>query len=312
MSVLKGTKNFYAYEVSDTLSQNLKTWIEYGLLEIGAYTAISRSGANSGYSQLQRVYDDRYGGNRVFEGVGPGWVWESGVSTSAGSDTIFGVSGVFVGATYLPNATSGSNSYIIDYANGRIVFDNAVSTASGVSCDYVTRDVAVYLSDSVQWKTIVQKYEERFDDIDNLSPSGMASILKENRIWLPCIVVEVQDRTNRPLQLGGGDYNEFAVFYHIFSETAFPVRRIVDMLNNQEGKRLDLYNLATAPFPLNRNGTIASGSLTYPNLSSRNGPYFWTYAYIESSRGGYRNTFTDLHRGEIIQSIAVGRYLSTL
>src|SRR5688572_24263958 len=114
MPVFKGTKSFYNHEISDIVAQNLKSWLEYGLLEVGAYTPITFDSPASGYTVLQRAYDDRYGADRVFEGLGE-WAWESDVSTSiSGLDPVFRVSGVYVDDDFYPLSTSGAYAHTID------------------------------------------------------------------------------------------------------------------------------------------------------------------------------------------------------
>jgi hypothetical protein len=311
MSVLKGSKNFYSYEASDTLAYNLKNWLEYGLVEMGAYTPVKFSLATSGYTNLKNVYDERYGGsNRVYEGLGPSWVWESGISPIGTSINPFQVSGVYVNNTFYPSSTtSGSYAHTVDYERGRIIFASGVSAT--VKCEYTFRDISVYLSDTPQWKEIITQYLDKYDTLDTSSPSGMASVLKENRVWLPCVVIEVQDRTNSALQLGGGEINTYAVFYHVFSDNAFSAKRLIDTINNQYEKTLTLFDINSAPFPLSYEGSISSGALTYPEVSSRSSPYFWTYGAIISSRGGSMGNLSDVYTGTVVQSIEVARYLST-
>lgn len=311
MGVFKGTKQYYNYDVTDIVGQNIKNWLDYGLLEIGAYTPITTTGYASGYSILQQTYDPNFGNGKVFNGFGPSWCWESGVAIPSGLGDLFQVSGVYVNNQFYPKDTSGYFSHNIDYQNGRVIFDNNISGSGTVRCNYVIKDIAIYTDDSPQWKIILDEYINRYTEENNQSPSGISSVLKERRVWLPCVVIEVQDRTNSPLQLGGGEYNELAVVYHIFGERPFDVKRISDILNNQENKRFDLYDVNVAPYHFNFDGTLSQNSRTYPQLANVNNEYFWTFADIESSRGGSVNNEYGLFSSQIIQSVVVARYLNT-
>ena len=317
MAVLKGNKNFYDYEVSDALANNLQRWLEYGLLEMGAYTVVSFNTATSGLATLQRSHDERYGGaGRVYEGMGPGWVWENDVNPiSVGLDRPIVASGVHVNNTfYSTAATSGTYAHKIDFRNGRVIFDSPLPASAQVKCEYTFRDVAVYHVDGPEWKTIVQgsqTYQEQYENLSQHSPSGMAQILKQNRVWLPAVVVDVGDRTMVPLQLGGGEIASFTVDYHVFSDKPFTNRRLSDLLNNQYDQVLDLFDLNNLQFPYKHDGTLASGAVTYPVLGNRNGPYFWTYARIADVDGGPRHSATDLYRSELTHTIEVDRYLIT-
>ncbi|TXT66132.1 MAG: hypothetical protein BAJALOKI3v1_50132 [Promethearchaeota archaeon] len=310
MAVLKGTNEFYDYDLNDMLAYNIKTWLEYGLLEDGAYTNITFDSPVSGYTYLQKTFDPRYGGDgRVYEGLGASWVWESGITTKSTIDNPISISGIYIDSVFYPTSTTGTNAFNIDYANGRVIFDNTVTGT--VQCEYTLRDIEIYLADSPQWKTITDRYFERYNTIGTSQPSGLADTLKEDRVWLPSVYVEVRDRTNEGLQLGGGEYNNCQLFYHIFSDRPFAANKLSDILNNQFQKRLKLFNTNTIPFPLNYNGTLSSGALTYPDLSDRNGNYFWTYAYIENSAGGPIDNIFGLYRAEVRQTFVISRYLST-
>ena len=314
MPVFKGTKGFYDYEVSDTLAYNLKSWLDYGFLETGAYTVVSFSNAaTSGYSNLQRVYDDRYGGHgRVYEGMGPGWVWETNVNPVINIPTPLVASGVRVNNVFYPTSTtSGTYQHTIDFRHGRVIFTNPIPNTAKVQCEYTFRDVATYLVDDPEWKVIVEGYTDKFDNLSGSSPSGMAQFLKDGRVWLPAVVVEVGNRFNSPLQLGGGDVNEFDVNYHVFSESAFVNRRITDILNNQYQTVLCLLDINTAQLPFTYEGSVASGALTYPELALRESPNFYTYGYIAETSGGPQTSSTDVYRGEISHTISVDRYMST-
>lgn len=311
MPVLRGNKNFYDYEGSDIVSQNVRQWLEYGLLEIGAYTPIRLTHATSGL--LKRVQDERFGGEgRVYEGLGPSWAWEAGVSGIGCSEPVFQVSGVYVNNTFYPTATtSGTYAHKVDYRQGRIIFDSSISSSATVRCEYVIRDIGVYAADSPQWKIIIDEYEKNFDRLDTLSPSGMASILKNNRVWLPSVFVDVLDVSVRGLQLGGGEINTYSVDYYIFSDRPFSNRRLMDLIANQKDKVLTLYDINSAPAPLRYDGTLASGALNYRELSDRSSQYFWTYGHISNTRGYNKDNITDLYMSQVNHTIDVDRYLST-
>jgi hypothetical protein len=311
MPQFRGSKGFYEYEVSDILAYNLKDWIDYSLLEMGAYTPVTFTSDASGYTVLERTYDDRYGADRCFEGLGPSWVWENDVQVIAsGLIQPFRVSGVYVNNTFHPTSGIGLNQHIIDYENGRVVFTSGVTSNAIVKCEYVFRDVGTYFTDSRQWKTVLEDYVDRFEQLDELAPSGMAQVLKENRVWLPSVFIETRDIANEGLQLGGGDIKKCSVFYHILSDLPFSAKRIADFLNNQELHRLNLYDINKIPRRYNMNGSLASG-ITYKMASEREGAFFWTYADIENSEGGGNGIIGDIYIGDCRQTVNVYRYLIT-
>jgi hypothetical protein len=313
MSVLKGNKSLYDYEVSDALAHNLKSWLQYGFLEMGGYTVVSRSGATSGLSNLQRVYDNRYGGEgRIYEGMGPAWVWENDVTPIPTIDPPLVCSGIYVNNAFvLAGQTSGLYQHKIDFRNGRIIFASGISSTLSVRADYTFHNIGVYHADDPKWLTIVQEYQDNYNQLGPLSPSGMAQILKDKRVWLPSVFVDVVNRTTTGLQLGGGEINNFDVDYHIFADSPFINRRLCDTLNNQYQKVIDLFDVNNLVFPYNYDGSLASGAITYPNLGNRESPYFWSFAHVEETSGLTRQSGTDVYRGECSMNINIDRYLST-
>jgi len=309
MATLKGTTEFYSFDSTDILSYNIKAMFKYGLLEKSAYSNVTLNGSNSGLAELQLVKDNRHTDGTVFESYGPSIVWESGLVNAFSYDNPIAVSGIYIDNTFVPNGTTGASGFYIDYEFGRVV-TNSDFSSNTIKMEYSFPEVAIYSSDSDQWKSIINSYMDSFDSVGNLSPSGIASRLKENRIWTPCMVVDIQDRTNEPFQLGGGEIHDYAVFYHIFANNGFQATKISDIVNNQESTSLFLYNINNAPFPLEFNGSLASGALQYNQLARQDSPYFWSKARIESSRGGKRNTFSDIYRSEVVQQISVIRYPS--
>lgn len=311
MGVLKGSRNFYKYDLTDIVTENVRAWLEYGLVEMGAYTNVTYSDAStSGYTKLQLVNDNRYTDGRVYEGYGPSWIWETSVSVPGGYTAPFAVSGIKVNNTFYPSATSGIYSHKIDYKHGRIVFDTPV-TSGIVQCQYSFRDVDIVTSDSPKWQTIVDHYQDAYNDIGDLSPSGAAIFLKDRRVWLPTIVIATNTVRSKPLQLGGGEIVTCDVKTNILSDNSFISKRINDVLLNQYEHTLTLYDVETAPNTFNYNGTVASGALTYPQLSSRSGLYFWTFANVSQVFGGEQNEHSDLYNYLTDLRLEIQRYLST-
>lgn len=307
MSVLKDGKSFYDHDrLSDILAENLRRLYEYGLIQKGAYT-VETSGT------LQKAYDPRFGGaGRVYEGLGASWVWQSGVSVPAGYTQPFQVSGVYVDNTFYPTTASGTYSYIVDYENGRVIFDSDITSGGSsspvVKCNYVFNDVAIYLSDDPQWKTIQGAYFERFSNIGQMQPSGLGTTLKDRRVWLPSFVIQVDERGEaRGLSLGGGDIHDFNTFYHIFAEQPYITKTLSDIINNQYNVTMKLYDISTAPHPYNFNGSLSSGAIEYPNLATTSSPHFLTFARVDSSRGGAKGNWEELYVGEIRSVIEVDR-----
>ena len=311
MGVFKDKRNFYDYSISDILGQNLKELFIFGLIEKGAFTVAEFANPNtSGMTLLQRSFDESLGGEgRIYEGLGPSWIWQTLVSVPSGFVQPFQVSGVYIDKVFHPISESGIFAHIVDYRKGRIIFDNAISGTPLVEAEYAFNDIGIYLTDEPQWKLIIDEYFEEHNKLESLQPSGLAVDIKENRLWLPSLFIEVKERPNaRGLQLGGGDISEFSIWYHIFTEKAFVRNRLLDILNDQFRKRIVLYDINNAPFSFNFDGSLASGALEYPQLATTTSPEFITFARVESSRGGPVDNLFDIFRGQVRSIIEIDRY----
>lgn len=312
MSVLKTTKNFYDYSTSDNLAQNLKDMLSYGLIQLGAYTnAIFSNSSTSGLTTLKKSTDPRYTDGTVFEGLGPSWIWQSGVNVPNGYTQPVVASGVYVNNTFYHSNGSGSYGHVLDFKSGRVIFNSALGNAT-VKCQYSFPDVAVYLADDPKYKIIIHEYFEKFAKLDTNQPSGLASAIKDRRVWLPCIVIEVKDQSEmRGLELGGGEIETFNVYYHVFAEEPFVRNRILDIISDQISHTMSIYDINLAPKVYNNNGTVASGALPYTVLSTRASGYFITNAIIKDVKAHKVANLNDLFRGEAAHTIDIDRGVPT-
>lgn len=312
MSVLKHGSSFYKHSGRDIVLDNIRTMYEYGLIELGAYTNVSFEGSTSGYSVLQRSYDPRYGGEgRVYEGFGGSWVWEPDVANVASLDDPIIASGVWVNNVFQPSSGVGAYAHTLDFRNGRVIFDSAINSSDQVKCEYCIRDVEVYVANTPNWKRFLGDLRDRYYDIADHSPSGLTIKLKEDRVWLPCIVIDIDFNQSEGLQLGGGEKETFSLIYHIFSDYPFATQRISDVIANQHDRVIDLYNTNEIPPMLEYDGSVASGALTYKTIASRNHENFWTYGHINNTTSIGNGSILDLYISEMLQKIEVSRYLST-
>lgn len=317
MGVLKGNKYFYDYEVTSALGHNLREWLDYGLLEMGAYTIVKYNDPfTSGFTNLKRTKNDNYAAGRIYEGMGPGWVWQHDISPISPSGNTLATplvaSGVKVNGTfYLTSTTSGTYSHKIDFRSGRVIFASGLSSSDTVTCEYTFKDVGIYGSESNEWKRIVQYAGDKYKAENSSSPSGMFQILKQNRIYPPCVIVQVNNRTNSPLQLGGGEIATFDVDFHIFSDQASTNAKLADVISNQYDQTLRLFDINSIQFPFKGDGTLVDNPLTYKQLATDTSPYFWTFARVSETDGGWRDSETDVFRAECNYLIEVPRYLIT-
>jgi hypothetical protein len=274
---LKGFDSLAKYAYTEILEQNLIAFFDWGLINKGGFTNIniSTSGTYGGdFSRLRPVSDPRYSSGQVWESAKRNWVWESGLETSTQPISI---SGVFVGQTFYPN--SGGQFYI-DYPNGRVIFNSGISQTSNVKVAYSFKWVNVCSADNIPWLRKVQSNTYRVDNSNFLIGSGDYIPLSQSRVDLPTVAIEISDETYAGFSIGGGHYCNNKVKFHIVTEDKSSADRLGHVIASQEDKQIFIYDANRMAednrFPLDYRGSIASGALTYPQLTRYSG------------EGGYR------------------------
>lgn len=278
LSKFAGVTNYGDPLFSDILESSLHMFMQTAFLNIGAFTNITiptgtyPSGVGSHSSEPYKMRlsrDPRYVSGRAWEGVRSDWVWESGVDYSYQPISI---SGIYVNNTFLPTSTSGVSGYKINYPEGKIVFNNPISTTSVVKCSHSYRNVRISSSDT-NWFQSIQFDSFRSDDIQfSQKGSGAWDVLSMNRIQLPAIVLESLPAVNmKPYELGSIRRTHYQdVFMHILAETPWDRKQIHDIVANQYQKRTMLINkkdlLQNNKYPLNFDGTLSENGMNYDQI----------------------------------------------
>lgn len=271
-TTFKGVSNIGDSLMMDMLTNNLVDFFNWAFLGIGAFFNITlpQSGVYGGQpNRLRCVSDPYYSGGQVWETYRNNWVWESGVEYAYQP---IAISGIYLNGTFLPSNTTGKYNYSLDYPRGRVTFNNTtISPTSVVQMEFSFRYVNTYTDDS-QWFKELTFNSLRVDDPNYfLNGSGVWNTLSQNRVQMPAIVVEgVPRRSYYGRQLGGGQFLYQDVLFHIFAETPYERNNLADILTYQYRKKIYLYdrNLITnsSAWPLDLNGSIVSGAMTYPSL----------------------------------------------
>lgn len=287
-TTLKGVTEIGHSTCCEQLKANLVEFFNWGFLGIGGFTNVSRGTAApyGGFSaQLRPVSDKNYDLGQVWEGHRQNWVWESGVEYPYQPIQI---SGVYVNGTFYPSNTSGVYAHHINYPNGQVVFDDAISTTSTVEVNYSYRYVNFYTSDAPWFKEVMFNSYRVDDPQFSQYASGVWTILAQNRVQLPAVIVEtVPRRTLTPMQIGGGQWLKQDVLFHVLSENTWDRDKLLDIVTYQKEKTLlsfDKNAMADANrFPLDSNGSVASGAMVYPDLvkPTGEGGFFWKKVFIK-------------------------------
>lgn len=281
---LKGTTSLGNYSYTEILEHNIKAFFDWGFINKDGFinVEIPSSGAYGGdFSRLRHVRDPRYTNGRVWEAVRGNWVWESGLESS---NSPIQISGVFVNNVFLP--TSGGQFHI-NYPNGQVIFTSGINTNSTVRIAYSHKWINVVSTDSVPWLRRGQQRSFRVDNSNFLIGSGDFTVLKQSRLDLPMVAVEIVGENYKGYQLGGWQYCFNRVKFYVIAEDKSSAERISHIIANQNEKTIFMFdsNLLAQnnAFPLDYRGSIANNAKTYPDLVDLSG------------NGGFRYTNGLLH-----------------
>ncbi len=259
--------------ISDNLEANLVSYFNWNILGTSAFMNVSypASGAWGGSAARMRLAKHpNYTDGRVWEGFRKQWIWQSGVNADVQPISI---SGVKVNGTFYPSSTSGTYAHKIDYPNGRIIFANAISTSATVLVEHSFSHYQFYTADSPWWQNI-QKNSYRIDDATfHLNASGIWSVPPEQRVQLPCVVIEATPNVRkRPFEIGSHHHwHNQEIRAHIITETRQDMKWIVDVLGGQYGTVINLFSkasmVASGVYPINMvDGSLSSNVGNYPDF----------------------------------------------
>lgn len=241
--------------------------------------------------KLRPVPNPNYTTTRVWEGFRNNWVWESGISYAVQPIEI---SGIYVNNTFQPTTGVGTYAFDIDYPNGRVIFDSAISATSTVLCEYSYKRIKFTNSDSVEGRQL----HERTLDIDNqfMIYSGEKVEFDRNKLQLPVVAIEAIPRKRFPrgTQLGGGHYLEQSFLFHVFAETPQERNKILDIIVHQHDSSIVVYDMNKLAednmYPLNLDGNIVNQSTrNYNNLVGVGSQYGYRQGIFKSIESQEQN-----------------------
>lgn len=282
----KGINSISEDLLLNILESNFKMFFDWSFLQIGAWfdSTIPNSGTIYGNTnppaKLLLCDDPSYTLGQVWQGIRKDWVWESGVVYSGNSPTQ--ISGVYVNNSFIPYT---SNTFSIDYPEGRIVFNSAKSKTSNVFVNHSYRYIQTYRASDSPWFNFIQypSLNNAENDIKQLS-NGEWSIAGNHRIQLPAIIIESVPRSrSRPYELGNTSlWLEQDIAFYILAESKNDRNKILDIIRLQQNLTLELYDTNALArndqYPLNYNGDKKNNALMYPEIAQQ---YSWRKCYIK-------------------------------
>jgi hypothetical protein len=286
------TKFKQAYSISEDyllniIEGNFKTYFDWAFLNIGAWFDVALDNqtifGTTNHAKLLYVEDPSYDDGSVWQGIRKDWVWETGVIHNEISP--INISGIYLNSGYLPNNNI-SNTYNIDYPNGKIIFQEPISPSSDVELNYSYRYVQVYRAIDSPWFTKLQYSSFNTDNKDIFrTEDGDWSIGSEHRVQLPAIIIESLARSrSRPYEIGSNSLLiEQDIAFHILAENKNDRNKLLDILRLQQDSVIWLYNTNSLAqddnYPLNYMGNLKENALMYPNIIEQ---YRWRKCWIKN------------------------------
>lgn len=312
-----GVDNIGQHLLMSQIENNIKSFLDWGFLNIGSFINVSRPNQNI-YSNplalLKPTNDPNYNNGQVWQTMRKDWVWEDNITyskciepdivitpaTPCPIDLIEAtpcpesyiqsispnlISGIYINDTFYPLNTTGAYSYKVDYINSRIVFNTAISLSSKVEMEYSYRWLQIYNYDNAQWWRQLQYQTDANSEHFNQLNKGDFSILSNNRVQLPAIIIETVSRgLSKPWQLGDKSLvMKQELLLHIVSETMADRNKIIDILRLQQDKIIRMYDTnlvikyGVQPFLID--GTLNPNRLKYDQLLQCKG-YYWNSARL--------------------------------
>jgi hypothetical protein len=290
------------YPIESLVLLNQLRMYNHGFVEAGAYTNVTFDNPQtSGFGTLQRSVDDSIAGS-VYEGLGRNWAWEVGAMPPSGLDNVFVPSGIYLDDIF---TTPDEGDFYFDFDCGRVVFASGLDPDSVVKCEYSFRNVFFGLTTDRSWKSFQSDYLDKFEEMSEVAPSGLAMILKERRIWLPSVFVDFTERKHvRGLQLGGGEIAEMGLVFHIFADSPKDRDWIGSVINDQAQRSIKLYDINESPYETDFFGRLRDDRVEYPDLLSN---FYLQNMFINHSRFN-KYEKAGLYYGRVVQGIEIERH----
>lgn len=308
-SIFTGITDGGDLQATSQIGLNLQLWLDEAFLNAGMYRRLPASGegdyANTVLTELQAVTDKRYPSGVYWESRTNNWVWESGLSISAGFTVPFRPSGVYLrtpGATtytFYPSGTAnGSYNYKINFKEGSVRFINndIVPPESTLLCPHTYKEVHVDSADNDRYKQLV------FSDTKEQVLGSGVQFPTNRQVQMPVVFIEHIDRRWRPLELGGHKIAVDAWQLHVFAENKVDRDQICDMLESLEPKTIKLVDFNAAPFPLDDNG---EPNPAYPNLDTLQSTNFYKNLRFNSIESRKFQSTAGWYRGEVSCGIEI-------
>ena len=293
-----GVKKVGEHLLMSQIENNIKSFLDWGLLHIGGFINVSRSQYNI-YGNppfiLKATEDPNYKLGQIWHTMRKDWVWEENIEyapfpsplPSASPPPIpitmapISITGIYINNIFYPIASVDTTySYKVDYTNSRIIFNKPIPVNSLVEMEYSYRWAQVYSYDNARWWQQLQ-----YKSDDNLSHfnqirQGDFSLFSSNRVQLPAVIIEPISRgKSTPWALGDKSLiMEQDLILHIIAETRADRNILIDIMRLQQDKFINLYDINLVIknniYPFNIDGTLNPNRIEY-DILTKDSDYRW-------------------------------------
>jgi len=271
--------------IAEQVVENIRYWLDISFLEMGGYDNISlheENNRSTDISELKKVEDRVYGDGYVYQSFFKNWVYESGANFPSAAVQPVICSGFWVDSDFHDKSSSGALAHHVDYIHGRIIFDDV----DPVDTAYGSGDVQIYAEFSYKRVNIVAEHELHrtvavSEEMNNPLGSGL-DVMSDLQIALPAVIIsQVRDEWTG-FQLGGSKKANHTIIGRVYSPERYQASRIVDILSEQENKRIPSIDWNLTESPVDEYGDVNplfSGVYIIQDL------YPWKDLYLLNSVG---------------------------
>jgi hypothetical protein len=223
-------------------------WFDHFLLDKGA------AYKNFQGTDFYNYSDERIQNKTVFGSPYKQWVYDKSI-TDATIPSISG-NGPAGSVTFTNPAgnTTGTSGLLLDYDNGRVLFDSSVDTTATISGGYSVKNFNTYVSNENEESLIMEgkyKLNARYTrELTNVAPYDEVT---------PAVFLSTTTSTNQPFALGGEDNTISNITAVAFAENTYQLDGILSIF--ADASREVFNGIPYTGSPLDEYGNIKS---TYP------------------------------------------------
>lgn len=242
----KLVEDFTSVDFATELQRNIKAWLDYSFLKIGAWEDVTTGVLNdcgNNYYTLTPIDMPAGFSYKLWASPRKEWVWED-VTYGTGDQPI-------TPQVYVNGALN--TGFEINYPLGQV--RSSTVTTGTVTATYSFRLVQTYMEGAGEWwfKIVDSMYGS------DVTPSSddIYGILRSYGVQAPAIVLETASFYQKPAQIGSSAHWLYQdIIFNIVTENPHMRDKIVSILALQNEKQFQLFNSDSGNFPLNCNGNV--------------------------------------------------------